>query len=148
MSLGADKFVSKPFYDDEFLGEVKNLLGKKIRKKLALVPLEGEEPEEEPVADSGPGALDGQTILLAEDDKMQARLIRERLMAQGAAVKHVVNGREAMQELRMQEFSLLILDVKMPVMDGFEVLQRVTFFQIVQLVSKTRPFLQSAYCYL
>jgi len=42
MSLGADKFVNKPFYDDEFLGEVKNLLGKKIRKKLALVPLEGE----------------------------------------------------------------------------------------------------------
>ena len=30
-----------------------------------------------------------------------------------------------MQHLRSQAFSLVILDVKMPVMDGFEVLQRI-----------------------
>lgn len=124
MSLGADKYLTKPFHEEELLREVKKLLGSKARKKLALVPLEGEalEPDDE---DAGPGPLDGESILLAEDDRMQANLIRERLISQGASVRHVPNGREAMQLLRMQEFSLLILDVKMPVMDGFEVLKRV-----------------------
>lgn len=125
MSFGADKFLTKPFFEDELGNEVKKLLGKKIKKKLTLVPLDGEVPVEELVDDGGPGPLDGDSILLAEDDKMQANLIRQRLVGLGATLKHATNGREAMQLLRTQSFSLLILDVKMPVMDGFEVLQRV-----------------------
>jgi DNA-binding response OmpR family regulator len=66
-----------------------------------------------------------QNILLAEDDKMQAKLIHQRLTKEGATVKEAGNGREAMQFLRSQEFSMAILDVKMPVMDGFEVLERI-----------------------
>lgn len=125
MSLGADKFLTKPLYEEELVREVTKLLGQKIKKNLALVPLEGEQQDDDTEEDAGPGPLDGVSVLLAEDDKMQADLIRQRLIREGAAVKHAGNGREAMQHLRTQEFSLIILDVKMPVMDGFEVLQRI-----------------------
>ena len=124
MSLGADKYLTKPFKPEELTGEIQKLIGKKIKKKLTLVPLDGEVPEDDD-ADAGPGPLTGVSILLAEDDKNQANLIRQRLMGQGAAVKHANNGREAMQFIRGQEFTLMILDVKMPMMDGFEILERV-----------------------
>lgn len=125
MSLGADKVMTKPFFEEELCDEVKKLIGKKLKKKLTLVPLDGELPEEDEDDDGGPKPLDGHTILVAEDDKMQANLIRQRLIREGAAIKYVGNGREAMQFLRSESFALVILDVKMPMMDGFEVLQRI-----------------------
>ena len=127
MGLGADKYLTKPFYEEVLLEEVKKLLGRKVKAKLTLVPMDGEvvEREEDEEQESRPAYLEGNRILIAEDDKMQAALIQQRLSEEGASVVHASNGREAMQFIRSQEFSLMILDVKMPVMDGFEVLQRV-----------------------
>ena len=125
MSLGADKYMTKPFYPEELSGEIQKLISKKLKKKLTLVPLDGEAQQDVGDADAGPGPLNGKSIMLAEDDKMQANLIRQRLITEGALVRHANNGREAMQFIRSQEFALMILDVKMPMMDGFEVLQRV-----------------------
>lgn len=126
MGLGADKYLTKPYYDDVLLEETSKLLNRKLQKKLSLVPINGEAVEDgESDKISRSAYLAGKSILVAEDDKMQASLIQQRLEEEGATVKHVVNGRDAMQLLRSREFSLLILDVRMPVMDGFEVLQRV-----------------------
>lgn len=128
MSLGADKFLLKPFYEEDLLRESKKLLGKKVSKKLTLVPMDGEaveEEDEDEEDEESPKVLEGFSILIAEDDKMQARLIEQRLNQEGASVTIVQNGREAMQMLRTSEFALVILDIKMPIMDGFEVLQRI-----------------------
>ena len=127
MSLGADKFLLKPFYPEDLLHEVKKLLGKKVAKKLSLVPLDGEAIEEEDgdeEEDDSPKVLSGFNVLVAEDDKMQGMLIQQKLSAEGATIDVAQNGREAMQLLRTKGYSLIILDVQMPVMDGFEVLQR------------------------
>lgn len=56
---------------------------------------------------------------------MQAALIQQKLIGEGAAVEIANNGREAMQLLRTRGFSLIILDIQMPIMDGFEVMQRI-----------------------
>jgi two-component system, OmpR family, response regulator VicR len=125
MSLGADKFLSKPFYEEDLLEMAKNLLGKTAAKKLTLVPMDGETAEEDEEDDEEKvKALAGFDILLAEDDKMQALLIDQTLSKQGATVHYAKNGREAMQLLRSKAFALVILDVNMPMMTGFEVLQR------------------------
>lgn len=126
MGLGADKCLPKPFYEEDLLREAKKLLGKKAQQKLSLVPMDGEAVEEEADEEEEERAmfLKGYSILVAEDDKMQAAVIKQRLAEEGAAVTHANNGREAMQELRSKQFSLVILDGKMPVMDGFEVLGR------------------------
>jgi DNA-binding response OmpR family regulator len=61
-------------------------------------------------------------ILVAEDDELLANVIKHRLSREGFKVSHVNNGTAAAKAAANQEFSLVILDVKMPMMDGFEVL--------------------------
>ena len=65
------------------------------------------------------------TILLAEDDKLIASLIIDRLERERFEVKHFLNGSDAFEFLCNTNLSLAILDVKMPGMDGYELLSRI-----------------------
>lgn len=125
MSLGADKVLLKPF-EPEVLGPViEALLRKNEKAQLALVPKGQELADTTPDKGKVKVDLSGKSVLLAEDDQSQANLVRQRLIQEGLSVQHVQNGREAMTALRTRDFSLIILDVKMPLFDGFEVLERI-----------------------
>lgn len=63
-------------------------------------------------------------ILLAEDDPAVAVLIKHRLSHEGFEIVHYADGAEAFDAAADAKASLVILDVKMPGMDGFEVLTR------------------------
>jgi DNA-binding response OmpR family regulator len=64
-------------------------------------------------------------ILLVEDDRVTARLILHRLRRDGFDVIHFTDGLEAFEAARGESVSVAIFDVKLPGMDGFELLQRV-----------------------
>ena len=59
------------------------------------------------------------SILLAEDDRNLGNLLREYLEAKGHLVKLAVNGKEAYDLFNKEKFDLCLLDVMMPVKDGF-----------------------------
>ena len=61
-------------------------------------------------------------ILLAEDDKTLARALELKLTSAGYAVKLVGNGSKAIEALKNDHFDLVLLDLVMPVKDGFAVL--------------------------
>ncbi|MDQ7039939.1 MAG: response regulator [Rhodothermus sp.] len=61
-------------------------------------------------------------ILLVEDDPAIATLIQIRLQRDGYKVTHFANGREAAEWAQTHIADLVILDVKLPGMDGFELL--------------------------
>ena len=63
-------------------------------------------------------------ILLAEDDQVMADGLSRSLRGTGYAVDHVASGREADTALTTQPYDLLILDLGLPGMAGFEVLKR------------------------
>ncbi|MEQ8331155.1 MAG: response regulator [Longimicrobiales bacterium] len=63
-------------------------------------------------------------ILIAEDDDITATILRHRLEKEGFEVIRYANGRDAHRGALAIEPSLVILDVKMPGMDGFELLER------------------------
>ena len=63
-------------------------------------------------------------ILVAEDDEVTATVIRHRLAKAGFEVEHYDNGRAAYEGARRSRADLVISDVKMPGMDGFELLRR------------------------
>jgi DNA-binding response OmpR family regulator len=58
-------------------------------------------------------------ILLAEDDRNLGTLLREYLEAKGYSIKHATNGKEAYDFFFKEKFDLCLLDVMMPVKDGF-----------------------------
>ncbi len=59
-------------------------------------------------------------ILVAEDDPMQADLIRLYLEREGHGVRLVHNGRHALEQVRARRPDLLVLDVMMPGLDGLD----------------------------
>jgi signal transduction histidine kinase len=70
-----------------------------------------------------PGA--GQAFLLVVDDiEDNRKVLSRRLERQGYAVATAENGREALERLRAETFDLVLLDIMMPEMDGYKVLQR------------------------
>jgi two-component system response regulator CpxR len=63
-------------------------------------------------------------LLLIDDDRSLASLIAEYCAAGGFSITSALNGEEGIHLARQQYFQLIILDVMMPGIDGFEVLKR------------------------
>lgn len=59
-------------------------------------------------------------ILVAEDDRELRQLFLHVLMKNGYTVKGVPNGKEALDAIYNDYFDLIISDIMMPVMDGYE----------------------------
>lgn len=72
-------------------------------------------------------------ILIAEDDKELCQLFSRVLMQNGYAVKGVSNGREALEVMNGEFFDLIISDIMMPVMDGYE------FVRLLRDLGNTTP---------
>jgi signal transduction histidine kinase/CheY-like chemotaxis protein/HPt (histidine-containing phosphotransfer) domain-containing protein len=59
-------------------------------------------------------------VLVADDNATNRRLVELLLEQQHHRVTAVANGREAVERARSQKFDLVLMDVQMPDMDGFE----------------------------
>lgn len=66
-----------------------------------------------------------ETILIADDDASIRELARMYLEKDGYGVVTAVNGLEALQQIKETQPALLVLDLMMPEMDGWEVCRRV-----------------------
>ncbi|MCF8449032.1 MAG: response regulator [Taibaiella sp.] len=64
--------------------------------------------------------LTGYKILVAEDNTLNQRIATLILNKQGAKVTTVLNGLEALRELGRNSYDLILMDLQMPEMDGFE----------------------------
>ena len=59
-------------------------------------------------------------ILIAEDDKELRMMYQRVLVKNGYAVRGVANGKEALEVIDQEYIDLIISDIMMPVMDGYE----------------------------
>jgi len=64
-------------------------------------------------------------IVLVEDESQIARLIEFKLRKEGYQVTWKENGEEALVAIKEEKPDLVLLDVMMPVMDGYEVLRQI-----------------------
>ena len=64
-----------------------------------------------------------QIILLAEDDPDQSEMLRDTLEDEGYSVEAVFDGRITLERLISNEYGLVILDIRMPGLDGSRVLK-------------------------
>lgn len=66
--------------------------------------------------------MSNQKILLVEDDEALAEMYTMRLKAEGFEVEHVANGEDALSAAVKYHPELILLDVMMPKISGFDVL--------------------------
>ena len=67
----------------------------------------------------------GARVLIVDDEQTMLEACREVLAPEGFLLREACNGESALEALRGQSFDLVILDLKMPRMDGMELLRRV-----------------------
>jgi class 3 adenylate cyclase len=68
--------------------------------------------------------MESSHILVVDDNKMNRLLLARGLEQQGHRVSFAENGRQALEMLHAGRFDLVLLDVLMPEMDGYEVLRQ------------------------
>lgn len=69
-------------------------------------------------------AATAKRVLIAEDDVTLANALTRLLEQAGFQAMAVFNGREALDEIERQAYDLLVLDIRMPIMDGFQVMEK------------------------
>jgi DNA-binding response OmpR family regulator len=109
--LGAAGYIEKPF-DPGSLGA----------RVDTLLRMPGDPAGTGGPGADGDGAPSGVRVLLAEDDGIVADLVADRLRRKGYTVTHCADGQEALDAASAGDFSLAIIDVAMPKVNGFEVL--------------------------
>jgi CheY-like chemotaxis protein len=64
-------------------------------------------------------------VLIAEDNAVNRELLRELLEARGYEVLEACDGQEALHMIEQTQPEVLLLDIGMPVLDGFAVVRRI-----------------------
>ena len=79
----------------------------------------------------------GQRVLVVDDEKLIVKGIRFSLEQDGMEVDCAYDGEEALQLIRENEYDIILLDVMLPKLTGFEVCQQVREFSSVPVVMLT-----------
>jgi two-component system sensor histidine kinase/response regulator len=109
--LGVAAYLIKPVSQAELGSTIVSILsGRK----------EQSNPQKPVVGDSSRASVDGLRILLAEDNRVNQLLATKLLQKQGHSVVVANNGQEVLASVRNQGFDLILMDLNMPVMGGFE----------------------------
>lgn len=74
--------------------------------------------------------------LVVDDDEEDRRRVGGILQKEGFAVFEARNGREALERIRKHSFELIVLDILMPYVDGFEVMNHLKK-QLPEVLEKT-----------
>jgi excisionase family DNA binding protein len=73
---------------------------------------------------SGPGATGGPLVLIVDDDEQVREYVRVNLEAEGYNVREAGNAEEGLRALEELQPDLVLLDVMMPQVDGWEMLRQ------------------------
>lgn len=63
-------------------------------------------------------------ILIIEDEPFLRRIVSDQLKENGYLVEEAIDGEEGLKKIQERKFDLILLDLLLPGMDGFEVLDR------------------------
>jgi signal transduction histidine kinase/CheY-like chemotaxis protein len=108
--LGIQRYLTKPVVQSDLLEAILQVIDARVVDEVfAGTP-----------ADQPPDAQPGLNILLAEDSLVNQQVALGLLRRKGHEVMVANNGKEAVAALERQSFDVVLMDVQMPEMDGFE----------------------------
>jgi two-component system cell cycle response regulator len=127
LDAGAEEYLAKPVNPVELRARVKSMLQlKQYRDQLSIRKqsegdLAGGAQDEKPVEHREAG-LPG--VLLVEDSDIDARIIASYLKDMPLRLETVSTGREAISRILANDIDLILLDILLPDMIGFDICQR------------------------
>ena len=80
---------------------------------------------------------ENKAILAVDDDPRYLRLVEVNLMAEAYDVRTAMNGQQAVEAVASDQPDLILLDVMMPIMDGFTACERIREFSNVPIIILT-----------
>lgn len=104
LECGADDFIVKPYSEELLIGRIKAVIALKLKNQAQTRQV---------------------NILVVEDSPTQAEQLKFLLEEHGYGVTVAGNGHEALEQARNRKPGMIISDVLMPVMDGFELAQEI-----------------------
>ena len=126
--LRIDAHLLKPVQQDELLETIYQVMSRSSERRKDEGGRMNEEQMIESCPDSSfilhPSSLPLH-ILVAEDNELSAQVLEQLLIRQGHHVQLTNNGREVLALAKEGNFDLLLLDIHMPELDGFQVVQAV-----------------------
>ena len=126
LETGADEFLNKPVNTAELRTRVASLLRLKeyqeqINSRNKTIRLILRDEKEEETIEEEPLK---QTVLIVEDRDPDARLIQAYLSRLPCRVRRVSSGEKALSMANNENIDLILLDIMLPDLDGFEVCRR------------------------
>lgn len=110
--VGLDGFILKPFNRSLLFDTIMDIFcggESRVRKASGVKTMAGI-----------PANVSGARVLLAEDNEINQQVAREILESAGVSVNIAGNGREALEMLESGAYDLVLMDIQMPEMNGFE----------------------------
>lgn len=116
--MGIDCVASKPITRSVILDMIMTVYGKEVP--------DGSDVSRRGDIAPGPGiGLEGARILLVEDNEVNQQVARETLEQAGLRVTVAGNGEEGLRAVKTGDYDAVLMDIRMPVMDGFEMTRRI-----------------------
>lgn len=72
------------------------------------------------ILDNEKSLLNGLQVLVAEDNAINQKVVKNTLVKQGAIVDVVSNGREAINMIQQRDYDVILMDLQMPEIDGYK----------------------------
>jgi CheY-like chemotaxis protein len=115
--LGEINYLAKPVRQSELLKALLAIVPSSAAREVIAA---SEVPLKSPATASSEPARRALRILLAEDNRVNQIFAKRLLEKQGYNLTVANNGREVLHLLSQDSFDLVLMDIQMPEMDGFE----------------------------
>jgi CheY-like chemotaxis protein/HPt (histidine-containing phosphotransfer) domain-containing protein len=115
--VGLDGFLIKPVNSSVLFDTIMQAFGKELPKTSRITERQAEA--------AALGKIRGARILLVEDNEINQQVAQEILESAGFTVFLANNGKEAVEAVQGDNYDAVLMDVQMPVMDGYEATRRI-----------------------
>jgi CheY-like chemotaxis protein len=112
-AVGLEGFLIKPVNPSVMLNTIMEVFGKEVMRGPR------DKVDQKQINDALQ-KISGARILLVEDNEINQQVATEILTNAGLQVTLAINGQEAVDMVKENEFDAVLMDIQMPVMDGYE----------------------------